>query len=555
VKAGRAARLALLLAGAAVLLAAVALAPGRRPDSTGQRELHLAVESLATDGDLAFDEADAERYRKEFGAGALQGFRLRVGAGRDRERPGPPRARERDAGPRLRAPWLWVQAAAAARRAGGREAVFALQGLWVLAGVALLAWAAKPRLGSSGAPLVVGLAIFATAAGFSSLFLAPETLLFFCMASASALTWGRRAGPDAEPAQVFAGELTERAGAWRWPLAGAAFGLVATGGAPYLALGAPLLAAASEGRRAGRAALLAGGGALGFGAVTLAGGWPWPPLELWHDPKLLGWAAVGLAVGRHSGLLGWYAAALVAFVAAARGQGRRWIPWSLAAAAAVQVATSPFDLGGDSGAPGAPWFLPALALLAFLPAHPPGRGVALALGLVSLLLVAPGWWAALGLEGRAWARESARVRALLPLDTTLRELPGAVTLERSGIALSGFAPEVFAGGDGRLRLLGRNAELMVESAAPLESIRLELGASAPADLAIRGATAGDLVLRPDGEVALDVVLGTPARRHPTWRSPRGASIYSFSIELPRAPAAPMALDFSLARPALGAEAP
>ena len=554
-KPGRPARLGFALAGVAVLLAAVGLAPGRRPQSSGQIELQLAVESLALDGDLAFAERDAERFRREFGTSSLRGFRLQSGEARPAQRTGQAGAGERPPGPALRAPALWARAAAVARRSGGRAAVFALQWAWLFGGALLLAWAAKPRLGSSGAPWVVGLAILVTAAGFAPLYLVPETLLFFCMALATALVWGRRAGPDAEPESIYAGELSERTGLWRWPLAGAAFGVVATGGAPYLALAAPLLAAAPAGRRVGRVALFAGGAALAFGGATLAGGWPWPPLELALQPQLLGWAAVGLAVGRHAGLLGWYAAALVCVLAVARDQGRRWIPWALAVAALAQVASAPFDLGGDSGAPGAPWFLPALALLAFAAAHAPGRGVALALGLLSIVLVAPGWCTALGLEGRAWARTAARVRALLPLDTTLREWPGAATLDRAGIVLTGFDPDVFVGGDGRLRRTGARAALLLESATPLDSIRLELGAAAPADLALAGATAGDLVLRPDGEVGLDVLLGPPARRHPTWRTPRGASIYSFAIELPRRPAAPLALDFSLARPALAGESP
>jgi hypothetical protein len=95
---------------------------------------------------------------------------------------------------------------------------------------------------------------------------------------------------------------------------------------------------------------------------------------------------------------------------------------------------------------------------------------------------------------------------------------------------------------------GRRAAVLLESAAPLASVRLELGAAAPADLAVQGAELGDVVLRPNGELAVDVELGAPARRHPTWRNRTMAEIYSFRIELPRQPAAPIPVDLSLARP-------
>jgi hypothetical protein len=194
-------------------------------------------------------------------------------------------------------------------------------------------------------------------------------------------------------------------------------------------------------------------------------------------------------------------------------------------------------------------------MLAFLPASVPSGAPLGALALASLALAAPGWLAALGVGERAWARPAAAVRAWLPEDTTLRALPEVAALDRAGIVLRGEPPAVFAGADGRLRLAGRSAALVVESAAPLVSLRLELAGSAPVDLAVRGATAGDLVLRPDGDIALDVAFGKPWRRHPTWRSPREAYLYRFTIELPRAPAAPIPFDFSLARPLGAGEEP
>jgi hypothetical protein len=544
------------VAAAALLVAALRYGPERRPATPGQTELRLAVESLATDGDLAYAPADAERFRARFGAAALEGFRLE-GASRHGRRPaaGPAGAPAAEPElPRLRAPWAWVHLAATARRLGGWPAVFFLQWLYVAGAGLLLAWGLRPRLGTDGAALFSGVALLASAASLATLWLVPEALLLFAAAAAGAAVWGRRRGPSVELGDVYGGELTEREGRWRWPVAGVAFGLVAAGSPAYLPLAWPLAAAAPRGRRALPAALLLGSAGLVFAVVALAGGRPWPPLELWYDPHLLGWATVGLVAGRFVGAATWYLPALVALAVPSRDEGRRFIPWAVVAALAFQVVTSPFDLAGDSGAAGNAWFLPLFALILLLPARNP-RGALGGAALASLLLVAPAGLDATGLAGRPWARGAASLRAWLPLDTTLRTLPGTAEIDRSGIVLRGFAPAVFRGADGRLRLAADAATLMVVSAAPLGSIRLELGAEAPADIRVSRARAGDLVLRPDGGVALDVRLGAPDREHPTWSSPHGAAIYVFRLELPRAPVAPLPLDLSLARPLGASERP
>ncbi len=538
-------------AAAALLVVALRYGPERRPSTPGQTELRLAVESLAVDGDLAFAPADAERYRARFGAAALDGFRLEGVTRRGGRRPAAGKAGsaagEAEELPRLRAPWAWVQLAALARRLGGWPAVFFLQWLYVAGAGLLLAWALRPRLGTGGAALFTGVALVASAASLATLWLVPEALLLLAAAAAGAAVWGRRRGPSVELGDVYGGELTEREGRWRWPLAGAAFGLVAAGSPAYLPLAWPLAAAAPRGRRALSTLLLLLSSGVVFAVVALAGGRPWPPLELWYDPKLLGWATVGLVAGRFAGAATWYLPGLVAFGVPSGDEGRRFIPWAVALALLLQVVTSPFDLAGDSGAVGNAWFLPLFALVLLLPARNPRWALGVA-ALVSLLLAAPAWLDATALAGRPWARDATTLRAWLPLDTTLRTLPGTAEIDRSGIVLRGFSPAVFLGSDGRLRMAADAATLMVVSAAPLGSIRLELGADAPADIRVSHARAGDLVLRPDGEVALDVRLGKPDREHPTWSSPRGAAIYVFRLELPRAPVAPLPLDLSLARP-------
>ncbi len=541
---GTANKVALLAAGALLLAAALGLAPGRRPAEGGQTSLWLAVESRAIDGDLLFEAKDADRFRSNFGESALKGFHLRerreVTVGRD--------GRPREA-PSLEAPWLWTRLAASARAIGGRTGLFFLQWVLVFGAALLVLWGTRPRLGSSGSSSWVLLSVFSSSAALAALFLVPEALHFFLLALAGAVLWGRRSLPTVEVGQVYGGDLDRSAAWWRFVVAGLAFGVVATGAPSYLPLAWPLLAEAPVGRRAAGSALFVATAGLSFALLVLAGGRPWPPIELWYDPALLGWAGFGLLFGRSAGVLVAFVPALLAFATPTRDEGRRWIPWSILASVTLHLLTSPFDLAGDSGAPGNAWFLPHFALLLLLPARLPARGGRIAVAALSLFLIAPAWLAVAGLEGRSWVRPLARLHAFLPLDSTLRDLPGAATLDhRSGIVVRGFAPEVFAGADGRLRLTGAAAALVVESATPLSSLRLEFGGDAPASFEVRGGRMGDVVLRPNGDVAVDVALGEPARRHPTARSPRGASIYLLRLELPKAPAAPLAFDFSIARP-------
>jgi hypothetical protein len=286
-----------------------------------------------------------------------------------------------------------------------------------------------------------------------------------------------------------------------------------------------------------------------FAAAAVVAGWPWPPLELWYDPALAAWSALGALAGRHLGILPLFVPLLVAFASVGRDEGRRWIPWAAGAALLTQIVTSPFDLAGESGAPGNPWALPLVLLLALLPAATPARGALALAAFAGVTLAAPLFADALGVGEERWARPVQVVRAWLPLETTERALPAEATLDRgSGIVVRGFEPAVYRAGDGRLRLTAARTALWIESATELGSLRLELGDGAPATIEVRGGTAGDLLFRPNGDVALDVSLGAPDRRHPTWRSPLGAAFYRIELVLPRSPAAPLPLDLSIARP-------
>ena len=558
---GLAAPLAFAVVAAGLGVLAATRGPALAPRGARQVELRLAVESLARDADLAYETRDAERLRERFGASALRELPLRpdapaAPAPQTLGLPGAAGPAKRPA-PQLAAPWVWSRAAAVAHRLAGWPGVFLLQWALLVAGCLLASRAAAPLAGTAGSFRLATSVLAASALGLGALHLVPEALGFGLVALAGAVVWGRRSAPTVEPEQIYGGDLGGRPATWRWLVAGACLGVVLTGSPSYLPLGAPLVAAAGAGRRAAAGALVVLGALVSFGIVFVAAGWPWPPLATTFDLRLLGWGALALAAGRTIGVLVLFLPLALAFAAPARAEGRGWIPWAALAAALLQLFVAPFDLAGDSGAPGNGWFLPLAALLLCVPSRVPGAGPVVAAGLVSFVLVVPGWLPVLGLEGKRWARELARPRALLPIETTQRTLPGTATLDPgSGIVVRGFEPEVFAGGDGRLRLAGRAAELAVESATPLASLRLEFGADAPATFAVEGGAAGDVVLRPSGEVAVDVSFGAPARTHPTWRSPEGASIYLLRLELEEAPLRPLPFDLSLARPAgLGEPAP
>ncbi len=525
-----AARLLLAALVVALLAAALFVAPARRPDDGRQSALWLAVEQRAGSAD------------------AVAAFAARYGS--------PPRGvaldREGSLAP-ARPHRLGVAVAALARRLAGWPGVFALQALLFGAILALLARAGRGALGGSVATRWVLIALVASAAPLAVLSPTPELLGAFGVALAAATIWGRRAAPTIEPDAIYAGELAERSGAWRWPAAGLAFGLAAIGAPSVLPLAAPFVAAAPRGRRLVRGLGFAAGAAIsGLAAAVLVGSF-WQPVEFWYDLRLLGWSGLALLVGRHLGVATLFLPLLAAFAEPSREAGRRWIPWAVLAALAAQVVTSPFDLAGDAGAAGNAWFLPAAALLVALPRRLPGGGALAALALASAALVSPLALDALGLADRSWARSASAARGWLPLESTEREIPGTAVLDRgSGIVVRGFPPAVFAAADGTLRVTAARAPLLLESGAELASVRLEFGASAPASIGVTGGRTGDLLARPSGELALDVDLGEPDRRHPTWRSPRGAALYFVTLTMDEAPPAPVAFDLSIARPRGGA---
>ena len=512
---------------------AVARAPQRPPAPGAETTLWLAATSWAEDGDGLRTDADMQRYRARFAA--------------------EPRGVEMAAtGDALAAPWLAARAWGAAARWGGELGLWGFN-LLLFWGTAALGWWATRQVWGALAPLWIAVLLFGSVA-FTFLFrLQPELLGLASVVAASALVWSRFAVAPAKG--VYGGEFAAPQVAFRWLAAGLVFGLAATLSPAYLPLAVPLLAAAPRGRRSIGGATFVIGLAATVGGAALLGGVPWAMPSWVFSPALLGWNGFYLLVGRNAGILAGYLPVLLLLAVPSSEAGRRWLPAAALAAAALQLTLYPFDWAGDLAAVGNAWFLPVFGALWFLPGRIERPRWAVVLLLVAAPLLLPRWWQPLSdgtVAPAAIRRFTEAARTALPFETTLRTLPGAHEIARGGVRLRATSWNVFPTSSGLAWQGSRAGELAVASDRPLSSLRLAFGEKGPSALQIRGGEAGNTTFRPGGEVAFDVRLGRPARRHPVWWSRQPVAIYFLRLELPQAPLAPIPFDLELARPALPA---
>lgn len=526
-------RLLLGALGVALLAGALSGAPARPPAPGMATTFWLTANSLAADRDLAYAATDATRYEALFGA--------------------PPAEVAVDRQGRLQTPVLPALTAALGAAVSPRRGPHLVQAL--LLGIA--AWALqrvlRSRLGSSAPAWVAALLVGSVAFRFA-FDLAPETFACAAVAVAYAWIWGERGAlPTVVPDEIYRGELTPRSSAGRWLLAGAAVGAAATVAPAYLLLGLPPLGALPALRRATSGLLYGGGAALALVGAVALGGAPWEPPQLVGDARLLGWNLVYAAAGRHVGILPYYLPVLLALAAPAREAGRRWIVPAAVGAVLVQVGLAPFDFAGAAAGWGSAAFLPIYAALATLCGGSARSGrpwLAVALAAPFLL---PVWLAPFGgapAFGGPGLRQLLEVpRRLLPFETSLREVPGSVEVRRGGWTVRTVDTTVFAAaGAESFRFFGRRGRVLVASPRPLSSVRLAFGADAPSTLEVRGGEVGSTTFRPSGEVAFDVALGRPLRRHPLWWSREPVAIYALDFDLGKPPAAPLTFDLELARP-------
>ncbi len=535
--------LAVLLGG--ILWLAATVAPERPPAPGAETTNWLAAHSLAIDHDEVFVDADAVRFRAAF-AESPRGVRTDPHGGR------------------LEAPYLATRLWSWSILLAGERGPFLLNALALVLAAAAGSWALRAPLGAA-APVWVALFLFGSVA-FTAVFRwQSEVLVFAAVVLAGALVWGREAPAilDRGADQIYGGDLERPAAVWPWPLAGLLVGAAAVRHPAYALIALPMLLDMPRMQELGgkvRAGLLFVLPLLLPVAFVLAAqGAPWEALPTVFHPALLGWNALYLAIGRNAGLVVGFLPILVLLLSPRKSGGRRLLPLVVALAAIAQLVLAPFDWAGDLSAVGNPWFLPLYGALFFCagPALRLRSALLVALAVVPFLL--PFWISPLSDSTRPPAALEAftsRLRQRLPFETSLRVLPGSTELARAGVRLRSTGPSIRPLG-GRLALDGGHATLLVASDRALSSVRLDFSANAPGTLAVEGGTTGSTTFRPSGEVAFEIALGRPARRHPLWWSRAPVSIYVLRLELPGAsrmgsqgPAAatdPVTFDLGLAR--------
>jgi len=512
--------LGLLLGGTVWLAATTAQS---RPPAPGAETTHwLAAHSLAADRDTLFVEADAARFRAAFG-----------------ESPRDVRTAPRT--DRLDAPYLATRLWGGALVLAGERGPFLLNAL-ALAFAALAGGLALRLAVGRTAPLWMALFLFGSVA-FTAVFRwQSEVLVFAAVVVAGALAWGRGAAREGalKAEEIYGGDLAARAALWPWLLAGLLIGAAAVRHPTYALLALPMfldLPRSLRGRpRLGALTLFALALALPVAAVLALDGAPWDAPAALFSPVLSSWNALFFVGGRNVGVLVGFLPGLLLLLAPRASGGRRYLPLVVLVAALLQMQMAPFDWAGGSPAVGNLRFLPLFGALLFCAGPTLRLRAGLLVALAAVPFIAPYWIAPLS-DGTApppgLAPFTSGIRERLPFETSLRDLPAGAEIVRGGVRLRaldrGLRPMA-----GRLALDAPRAEVLVESDRALASVRLDFSASAPAALAVEGGTTVGTTFRPSGEVAFEIALGAPARRHPLWWSRSPVAIYDLRLDLPQA---------------------
>ncbi len=455
------------------------------------------------------------------------------------------------------------------------------------------------RMGPT-APLWVAAFVFASVAFAFTFWVQPSLFALAAVVAAFALAYRGEGPPARRFTEIFAGTLPgEESGRspLRWVVVGGLLAVAAAFHPLYLLLAVPLVAAAPRGRRrqSGVAVIVAAvavlaifgllghqaggswvpwdrGGRLftpatGFPAVDIpVSGWPadeaprglaaWLPGGELHAAvswRLWAWDVLFLAVGRHLGLLPYFLPLVLGFVAfrAERGRGAAVAAILLALVAVVLV--WPFDLAGaglDAGGRtlGNAFFLPLYPALWFLAARPVRPAWVLVVVALSGLYLYPLWLAPRSLVAAEPADRvpvSEVARRILPEESTQQTLPGVRDAQQGVLWVRLLSAGVTEGTRGRLRVdPGEPGELLLASAVPLPSLRLDFGPGAPTQIAMTGAEPGPTVLTPDGGVRFVLELGEPDRRHPMWWTRGDEYLYHLVVTAPETSSG-KPLDFDL----------
>lgn len=278
--------------------------------------------------------------------------------------------------------------------------------------------------------------------------------------------------------------------------------------------------------------------------------WQGAPRLSWGlDLRLGGWNAVYMLLGRHLGILPYFAPVLLLFLGTAPSRRR---PLLLAVAAWILglLIFHPFDLAGGEGALGNRLFLPLYGALLLLPMRKDRPSwqlatAAVAVGLLALPFLWRAWaqpWAYPIAEDRGYHHVTAVGRSLLPYETSQRWIPAGQAVQHNDLWIrflnDGGWPETRRDRlliDGAARL-----ELLIASPFELDVLRLDFGADAPSRLELDGGKVGERVLLSDGGISFRVLPRGWTRRHPLWWTPQRQWLYLLALEMPQAEDAPLA---------------
>lgn len=259
-------------------------------------------------------------------------------------------------------------------------------------------------------------------------------------------------------------------------------------------------------------------------------------------PSLFAWNTTYFLVGRHVGVVPYFLPVLLAFLPWGRRGARAhgtWgaVEWALLLAVALSILgffyTRPFNFYGGGGSLANRYFLPLYPALWFLAGRLRASWVLLATA-VAGLFVAGLWREAasfpIGDDGRYRYLTPAAER-LLPFETTQSHLKLAGREDQyEGFYLRFLGPDVAVTRPGHLQLpAGGTAELLLGTARPFEHVVLQV--DPPTAVAVEGARAEPLPGRP-GRYRL--ILDPPIARHALWWTWEGVDLYRLALRFPAA---------------------
>lgn len=436
------------------------------------------------------------------------------------------------------------------------------------------------------APLWVACFVFASVA-FANVFWAHADLFLMCLTGiAFALAYDGRQVRKSELRDIFEDATTEpvRTFTLRWLTVGACLAAVSLSRPFYAAFFLPALLSVPWGRRR-RGILTLAAGALAVGGLSVSsslalhGSWTsyggerlgfygytgfpeveipsgsWPELVAkrgngsWvaaekllpygFEPKLTAWNALYFLVGRHIGILPYFAPLLLALLAYRAENGR----WALLLAAALAMAgfffVRPMNIYGGGAALANRYFLPVYGALWFLAARPKGVIPPLALVVVAAPFLSPLWLGARSFPlaaGGGFGYVSSWAREFLPYETTQEQLKptGQEDVIQSGLWIKPLSPGLKVEADGKWLAAApeATAELLFGKKTGLETVQVVFAPGGPSTLLVQGGTVLDTTFQPDGASTFEVRLGEPRSDHPMWWTAEDFPLYQLRLRLP-----------------------